>query len=50
MGSIKGFLGHETRFVTERYLHSLGRSDREAMDIFEKATTLESHTESHTSA
>jgi len=43
IGSIQRILGHERRATTEIYLHSIGESEREAMEIFEK-----SHTESHT--
>ena len=43
IGSIQKILGHERRATTEIYLHSIGESEREAMEIFEK-----SHTESHT--
>lgn len=37
LGSIQRILGHESRTTTEIYLHSLGDSEREAMEIFERA-------------
>lgn len=37
-GSIQRILGHRSQKTTELYLHSLGNSEREAMEIFEEIT------------
>lgn len=44
IGSIQRILGHEKRTTTEIYLHSIGQSEREAMEIFEKVSH-NSHTD-----
>ena len=46
-GIIQKILGHESRRTTEIYLHNLGKSERQAMDVYESARK-NSHTNSHT--
>ncbi|MCH8017555.1 MAG: recombinase XerC [Acidobacteria bacterium] len=47
IGSIQRILGHQQRRTTENYLQSIGDSERQAMAMFEEAST-NSHTDSHT--
>jgi integrase len=47
IGAIQRILGHENRKTTEIFLHSIGQSEREAIDIFERVCK-KSHLESHT--
>jgi integrase len=52
-GSIQRILGHESRRTTDIYLHSIGESERDAMDVFEQANQdfeKKSHTNPHTKA
>jgi len=48
IGSIQRVLGHESQRTTEIYLHTLGRAEREAIEVFERASkTKVSHRLSH---
>jgi hypothetical protein len=47
IGALQRILGHENRKTTGICLHSIGKAEREAMAIFERASQ-KSHTESHT--
>jgi integrase len=40
IGAIQKILGHENRTTTEIYLHSIGKSEREAIAVFEKASPM----------
>lgn len=47
IGAIQRILGHEKRTTTEIYLHQISPSERDAIDVYERARQ-KSHTDSHT--
>ena len=48
IGSTQRILGQKHRSTTELYLHSIGDSERDAMDVLNARFETFSHTESHT--
>ena len=52
IGSIQRILVHESRITTEIYLHSIGESERTAMDVlnagFDDISPKKPHTNSYT--
>lgn len=48
IGTVQRILGHESRLTTEIYLHSIGDSERHAVDCLDRGFAKFSHTDSHT--
>ncbi|MCF8073518.1 MAG: site-specific integrase [Desulfarculaceae bacterium] len=49
IGAIQRILGHESRATTEIYLHSIGQTEREVMNLFERVSQKNPHPNPHPS-